>query len=169
MPWNTPETGWIDGAIVGTSDMNAIGEDLNYLKAMPFDNYLLQEGADYSTSSTSFTDIDSSDLALSVTTTGGDLEISFYGSFNINTSAFVYLDVDVDGTRVGLDDGLVIENLSSGVAGRTVGFIVRKSGLSAAAHTIKLQWKVSANTATLYAGAGTSAKDVHGMFCAKEV
>jgi hypothetical protein len=111
--------------------------------------------------------VDATDLSLTITTTGGDVMVCFHG-FVAWTGNGVFLDVTLDGTRIGGDDGIIrgaVANSSESLA-----FVRLVQSVSAGAHTFKLQWKVAASAAaTLYAGAGTSNFDLHPQFWAREV
>lgn len=139
------------------------------------DAYTVNEASDYTTSSTSFVDIDATDLNLSLTTTGGDVLLGFYGNIRVSGSGSptVYFDVLQDATRIGGDDGLClafVTSIDSAVDQyQPVSFTYLITGLSAGTYAFKLQWKVSAAAAILYAGAGTSALDIHPQFWAKEI
>ena len=108
-------------------------------------SHVLNEVNHYTTSSTVFVDVDATDLALTINTHGGDVLVGITAStFNESTS-IVYFDVDLDGARVGGDDGLV-ERQFTGVGIAPLGFIHRITGLAAGSHTVKLQWKVAGST-----------------------
>lgn len=170
MTWITPKT-WVTNEPLTASDLNIhLRDNLNALKAPPTDEYTLNESSAYTTTSTSFVDIDATNLALTITTTGGDVMIGFnatiYGSGG--TLPTVYFDVDIDGVRMMGDDGIIghhIESTSS-TYGQT--FVVLKQGLSAGSHTFKLQWRVTAGTGGLIAGDGGSV-DTHPQFWVREV
>lgn len=154
--------------LITATIMNAhVRDQLTALKTPAYGFTYVDEAADYTTTSTSFVDVDATDLAITIVTGGGTLIIGFTGSvYNATANTIIYFDVDIDGTRVGLDDGLTIwyaDNRDS------VSFTCLKSGLSAASHVIKLQWKTSGGTATLYAGAGTATYDVHPFFWVREL
>ena len=167
--WTAPKT-WATGELVTATDMNTyLRDELEFLKDPPTATYVLNEGSDYSTTSTSFVDVDGTNLSLALTTAGGDVMIGFFGLFRSSSTFQVHLDVAVDGARWGGDDGIVAMRVSSNVPDREAGFVVLMQGLSAGAHTFDLQWKVSGGTMTLYAGAGTANADVHAQFWAREV
>ncbi len=167
MPWTTPKT-WVNSEPLTAADLNThLRDNLNALHAPPTAAFLANEVANYTTTSSTFVNIDNTDgkLSLTITTTGGDVMVGFvgyvYGSGNIG-----YLDVEMDGTRIGSDDGLAI--FYNTIA--TTSFVILKTGVSAGSHTFKLQWKITAGgTATLYAGAGTSGADLHPQFWVREV
>jgi hypothetical protein len=166
MSWTTPRTWTADELVTATMMNTHIRDNLNALKSPPSDNYECDEASDYTTTSTSFVDVDGTNLELTITTNGGAVLVHFHGMFYTN-GARLWLDVDVDETREGGDDGII-------GAWQTANFAVTFSrlitGLSAGEHTFTLQWKVaSSGTATLYAGAGTSNADMHPQFWVREV
>lgn len=133
------------------------------------DSYEADEGSDYTTTSTTFVDVDATNLSLTITTTGGNVMVGYSGTVRIDTvGAHVHLNVDVDGSVVAADDGIVSMR-STGVTINSMSFVYLVTGLSAGSHTFKLQWKVSSSTATLYAGAGTSNNDIHPQFWVQEL
>ena len=167
MAWTSPIT-WTSALVTVAQFNEQIRDNMLALKDPPFDVVNVNEGADYTTTSTSFVSIDDAgdpDLSLTITTGGGDVLVSFSGSLT-NNSGINYLDFTVDGTRFGLDDGILRMQSASANA---VSFAVWVEGLAAGAHTFVLQWKVSAGTGTMYAGAGTSNSDIHPQFSAREV
>lgn len=170
MVWSTPKT-WT-GEPLTSPDMNTeIRDNLNALKNPPSDSYMANESSNYTTTSTSFVNVDGTNWSFSLDTNGGDVFVHFDGSFgqSSNTQKY-YLDVTVDGTRLGQDDGLVVDTID--VAGSHViatGFTRLISGLSANTHVFVLQWKTQGGTLTMYAGAGTSGLDVHPQFWAREI
>ncbi|MGB1285072.1 MAG: hypothetical protein ACPG7F_00950 [Aggregatilineales bacterium] len=130
--------------------------------------YEVNESSDYTTTSTTFVDVDATNLSLTITTTGGNVLVGFSGTARIDTTgAHIHLNLDVDGSAVATDDGLVSMR-STGVTINPMSFTHLVTGLSAGSHTFKLQWKVSSSTATLYAGAGTTHNDIHPQFWVQE-
>lgn len=162
--WTTPKT-WTNEALT-SSDMNThLRDNLLALKSPPTDSYICNEVSDYATVQTTFVDVDAANLALTITTTGGDVLISFHGHIYAN-GGICSLDVDVDGTRIGTNDG--ITNVYTAYH-QAVSFTRLLTGLAAGTHTFTLQWKTSAGTATLYAGAGTANHDHHPQFWVREI
>lgn len=169
--WTTPKT-WSTGEALTASDMNAhIRDNLDALKAPPTDNYECNEASDYTTTSTTFVDVDATNLNLTITTTGGDVMVGFYGTVKHSAASnnAIKFDVDLDGSLIAGDDGLIGTNFPAASQSRAVSFVVLVTGLSAGSHTFKLQWHTASATATLYAGAGTSIFDVHPQFWVREV
>lgn len=166
MAWTTPSS-QTTGTLITASIWNTdIVDNLIALKDPPSDYYTLNEGANYTTTSTSFVDVDAVNLALTITTTGGDVFVGFHGVV-ANGSAEVFFDVDQDGARIGGDDGII--RVDHGGDPSDCCFVRQIENPSAASHTYKLQWKVLSGTGTLYAGAGTSNLDVHPQFWVREL
>ncbi|MBZ0280169.1 MAG: hypothetical protein K8L97_05480 [Anaerolineae bacterium] len=168
--WSTPKT-WNTGEPLTAADLNAhLRDNLEYLKDKPSNSYLANELSDYSTTSTSFVNIDATRFSFNLTTKGEDVLIGFFGSFNQNNASHaIYLDVLVDSNRLGNDDGLLVFYPNSTAVRGVMSFVYLLRGLAAGAHTIRLQWKVSGGTVTLHAGAGTASYDVHPEFWVKEI
>lgn len=152
------------------ANLNAyIRDNQRAIKAPPSAHYEPNEGADYSTSSTSFVNVDTvgagTDFTLSITTTGGAVMI---GAVLPTNGARGWFDVSVDGTRIAnnTNGGLcqIVTGAPLGVFNRIV------TGLSAGLHTFILQWRVSTvGPIVLYAGAGTANFDMHCQFFVREI
>lgn len=169
MAWTTPQT-WAAGNPITDTELNReVRDNLNALKAPPTDSYSADEASDWSTSSTSFVAIDGTDLSLSITTTGGDIFVHFHGNVAASVGANIYFQLVLDGVGVVGDDGHIAVNTGSGAPGRPVSFSRLLTSVAAGAHTIFINWKTSAGTATLYGGAGTSGGDLHPQFFAREI
>lgn len=169
MAWTTPYT-FVSGDPLTAAQLNVMQDNLNALKAPPTDTYSADEASDWTTSSTSFTAIDGTDLSLSITTTGGDIWVHFHGNIISGAAANVYFQLVLDGTGVVGDDGhIAVYSDRTAAPGRPVSFSRLITGVSAATHTILINWKTSASTATLFGGAGTSGGDLHPQFFAREV
>jgi hypothetical protein len=149
-------------------------DNLEFLKTPPFALQQFNQGSDYTVTSTSFVEVDGggTELTLTITTAGGDVAIGFFGTFAHSVaSGRCYLDVDIDGTMLGGDSGLV--QFRSPGAGTgfafSVSFVAFKSGLTPGSHTFKLMWATSGATLTLHAGAGTATFDTHPQFWVREL
>jgi hypothetical protein len=172
MSWTQPKT-WTNEPLVA-GDLNThLRDNLEALKEPPSASYTLNESADYSTTSTSFGNVDGTKLSLTITTSGGDVLVAFHGYVRAGTNADqLYLDVEMDGARLGGDDGIIAANRAASGSNPTrgaIGFVRLITDLAAGSHTFKLQWKVSGGTGELYAGAGTSGVDLHPQFWVREV
>lgn len=169
MAWTTPKT-WLAGGALIASDFNThIRDNLLALKSPPTDSHSADEASDWTTTSNSFVAIDGTDLSLSLTTTGGDIIVHFHGNVAASVGANVYFQLVLDGAGVVGDDGHIGLNTGAGAPGRNVSFTRLLTGVGAGAHTIVINWKTSAGTATLYGGAGTASGDLHPQFWAREV
>jgi hypothetical protein len=163
--WSAPRT-WSVGELVTAALLNQhLRDNLEYLKTPPTALYVVNQSSDYTTTSTSFVNVDNTNLALTINTSGGDVLIGFFGYIS-NGGGTIYLDVELDGVRIAGDDGLL---RGAAAATQHYAFVLLKSGVSVGTHTFKLQWKVNSGTATLFAGAGTAANDVHPQFWVREV
>lgn len=170
MTWTTPKT-WANETLTA-ADMNThIRDNLDYLKTtldgisgQGSAQYLADEASDYTTTSSTFVDVDATNFAHTITTKGGDVLIGFVGVVHTGGNR-VFFDVDIDGSLFADDDGIIVHDVSSS---EHVSFVVMVTGLSAASHTFKLQWKRNAGTSTLYAGAGVSI-DTKPQFWVREI
>jgi hypothetical protein len=179
MPWHTPITWQVDQLVTETHLNTQIRDNMDYLKERvdnpTSDEYTANETSDYSTSSTTFVDVDATNLAFTLNTKGNAVMVGFYGTVNTvtTTDMYIYFDVLVDGVRRGGDDGMVLVSRkgASGYALATdsVAFVHLIPSLSVGSHTFKLQWKAVGGSATLRAGAGTSLFDLHPQFWVREV
>lgn len=163
--YTTPKT-WNTGDPLTAADMNTyVRDNVADLKKPAGGYYMLNEGSDYTTSSSSFVDVDSTDLNISADFSGqADIVVRF--SATVTGGTRVYFDIALDGVRQGGDDGIVAFETSAN--GRGVNFFWRIPAPSAGTHAVKLQWKAAAASATMYAGAGTANYDVHGIFDVSE-
>lgn len=167
MAWTTPKTWQVDELVTATIMNTHIRDNLNALKAPPSAAYVCDEVSDYVTTSTVFVDVDSTNLALTINTNGGDVLVHFHGMINAYSQTF--FNVAVDGTDDGPDDGYISAANGGSSEREAVSFTRLISGLSAGSHTFTLRWKVAAGTGRLYAGAGTASSDVHPQFWVREV
>lgn len=177
MSWVDPSTR-ITGTLITSSIWNQdVVANPIALKTPPSNMSTLNEGTVYTTTSTSFSDVDATDgkFSLDVTTKGGRLLVISMLCVQVNNnSGRVYFDATYDGTRIGSDDGMLaadggaLTNFATAMLPYT--FIARTGALAADTYTVRLQWKVSSgHTATIYNGAGTSNRDVHPQFIVVEL
>lgn len=152
MAWTTPKTNWATGELVTAEDMNAVGENLAALKQpatavyTTAEKYVLARVLE-------FTDVDTDNLNLSITTAGGDVLVHFHGSVRLhNDNESAWFDIDVDGTRQGGDDG-IIQTFCQKHMTSVASFTRLIQGLSAGSHTFKLQYRKSGRAVDLHAGA----------------
>lgn len=168
MAWTTPPTVATNDLMTASYYNTYVVANLLALKSPPTDTYEVDEGANYTITATSFTNVDATDLSLTITTTGGDVLIGWNCLLNNNGASTINsFDVTMDGTRIGGDDGIHGLFVSNGYV--PISFTRLKKGVAAGSHTFNLQCKVSGGTATIYAGAGTSNYDFHPQFWVREV
>lgn len=113
----------------------------------------------YTISTATFTDIDGTNLSFTITTGARRVKMCFVGAVNNGATANqqIYLDVVVDGTRVGGATGLVaFRNANDTTVRRYNGsFTYLTDVLTAGSHTFKFQWAAASGTATI-PGDGTN-------------
>lgn len=181
MSWTTPKT-WTNEPLIA-ADMNThIRDNLEALKEPPAAEGVLDEGANYTTTSTSVGNVDGTDtegkLRHTIVTAGGDIMVGFSGMcFSDTDSTGLGLMVSVDGITdpLGADTGYTgLYRISSGAASARwpISFTRILTGYAAGSHIIRLQWRATGaggGTITLYAGAGTTGADVHPQFWVREI
>lgn len=169
MAYTTPRT-WIPGELVTASMLQEqISDNMSALKAPPTAQATLNLGADITTTSTSFVDVDATNLSLTITTTGGDVLITFQGVFVKTLTGQVHLDVTMDGTALAGDSGMTGHSIGATIV--EMGFTWWARSVAAGSHTFKLRWAIisGGGTLTLYAGAGSGGADFHPQFTVREV
>lgn len=167
--WTPPAT-WTVNQLVTAGDLNEqVRDNLEWLKSPPMGFKKLDEGADYTTTSTNFVIVDTT-FGTTLNVVGGNVLVGFSGTIEVNGTNTVYVDVvRVGSGRVGGDDGIFgFRRVSTGSV-YPCAFTYLVTGVPAGNQTFRLMWRVSGGTATLYSGAGTSNWDVHPMFWAREV
>ena len=108
----------------------------------------------YTTTSTSFVDVDATNLSLTIRTRGGRVLIVVTGLFGQSGSGMnCYMDVAIDGAREGGTIGLFSSSANSASVNPSASWSYITDALSAGIHTFKLQWAVSGGTGTLFASA----------------
>lgn len=171
MAYTSPTT-WTAGQLITANDLNTqLRDNMIALKDPNSASYDFNEASDYTTTSTTFANIDATagKGSLSITlAVQADVFIWFHGLFGNSSTGVICLDVTMDGTRIGGDDGMIA---GPGVAQAIpLSFFRIKTAVAAGSHTFNIQWKISSGTATLYAGAGTGGShDLHPEFGVREM
>jgi hypothetical protein len=133
--------------------------------------YTLDEGADLSTTSTSFVDADATNLALPIISLGNDIIAKFDATVGASAnSARVRLNLSVDEADIVGDDGVV--SAICPTATRPVACPINRvlHTLMPGTHLVKVRLRAQTGTAYIWAGAGTGNEcDVHGQFSVREV
>lgn len=110
-------------------------------------NAASQSGQAVGTSGTvttnSTTDVNMTDMAVTLTTVGGELRCWFEGTFTHSTSGSVILGLSLDGGAT-TNRKVVIAN--SGAL--PVGLVARFTGVAAGSHTVRVVWSVVSGTAS---------------------
>lgn len=152
---------WTDRATKSAGDIPIAAE---WNESIANENYLLNPNSatfldttstsiaggttQYSTSSTSFTDIDATDLSHTIETHGGPVLVNIGGVLGAGT----YLDLAVDGTRIGDSTNGLRKAEGATQLSVNITYIVPASSLTAGSHTFKLQYKVASGTGYFYTG-----------------
>lgn len=159
----TASAGAIEEITVGTGLSLSAGS-LTATGSSPgvYGSYTRSAG-DYSTSSTTFVDIDGTNWSFTKTFGAHVILCGFRGAVLANTGTNdVFFEILLDGANQSSSTGGLHKTTFSNTAWSNVSFTHLISAVSAGSHTIKIQWKVSANTITL-AGNTTQA----GFFVAE--
>ncbi len=165
MAWTSPKT-WT-AEVLTSSDLNThLRDNLNALKEPPDNFYEVNNVSDLTFTTTSWADLDSTNLSLAITTAGGDIRVWFQAAVS-HSSGVAYFSFDLDGTTVNsADDGIarVWQNSAQMIY---VEWWFRD--VAAGAHTIKVKAKVSAGTLTVFRGQASAGNRIDGMFMVREM
>jgi hypothetical protein len=154
----------------GSSNLVAVNNQYGANRLHNMHNYVANEVSNYSTTSTSFVPIDATNLALTIISNGqNSFQAGFFGFFEQDVGGQAHLDIELNGVRIGGDDGLMRGPAFAQSNDYSLPFTYLLGKLPPGTHDFVLQWKVAAQTATLLAGAGTSTKDMHPQFWVREV
>ena len=154
--WTTPITWNVDQLVTNTDLNQQLRDNLEYLLSPNHERIIRDNGGDYSlTNVTSFQDIDSTNLSITLVTHGGPVWVHFQAVGKSNgTSHEGYVDIAVDGTRVGnaYTQGLGRIH-SDGTAWVTVSISILLTGLTAGTYILRPQWRTKASAIiSLHAG-----------------
>jgi hypothetical protein len=155
--WTTPPT-FTPGQIVSASDFNKyIRDNPLYFFGRPFSYLRWDNNASVTTTSTSFTPIDSANFKITITPRATLLLVGFRGLFNLSNTAYVKVDIEVDGVRIG--------------AATSRSWSRSRSRQTHSTPSAPCVWASSSSavTATLYAGNGTGGQDYLPSIWALEV
>lgn len=148
MAWTTPKTRSTNDRITASIWNTDLVNNLLALKSPPTARYIFT--GPYSTTSTSAVDVDTTNLSLSITTTGGDVLVGWLGTVHMSVSGDTCtLNVTMDGASLQSIGNVGQFNQANLIAG---GFTALKTPVAAGKHTFKLRWKVSAGTANMLSG-----------------
>lgn len=159
MAWTTPKT-WIS-EVLTSDDMNTyLSDNTQYLydeiTYTPGEyTYTRGSAVDYSTTSTSFVDIDNPNMVGTITTDGGDVRVTFAGTLYGTNNAIARIAVNYDGENWRPVWSLI--NLS----GSNVSFSYVFNGVSAGSHTFRMRWLTNTGTINL--------RGLHSHFSIREL
>ncbi|HUS82227.1 MAG TPA: hypothetical protein VM013_03085 [Dehalococcoidia bacterium] len=113
---------------------------------------VVRTAGDYQTSSTSFVDIDTENLAVSLTTGDSWVYLLLTGTLYVSSFGYGCFDFTIDGQRQGATKGVqqVQAIYSQDVQ---IGWLAQ---VSAGSHVFRAQWRVSAGAALLRASSAES-------------
>ncbi len=143
MAWTSPPT-FSSGQVVTAADLNSyLRDNTNYLLARNY-GFLRYLGS-YSSTSTSFVDVDATNLSLTVTINSGRalVLIGLHLSNASGGGPHSSIDCIVDSTtRIGdATEGLVFQYGDATITGAMGFFMGVATGLSVGSHTFKIQYK----------------------------
>jgi hypothetical protein len=157
MVWTAPKT-WLADELVTASNLNLhLRDNLNILKIPAQAHRSVNSGANFTTSSTTFVDVNNTYFLHTLATKStGNLFVNFVGSVGITAGNSVTLDIAWrvsagSYARLGsANSGLIV---LKGVDADTfnASFSVFITGIATpGSYDVKLQWRVDGGTATLY-------------------
>ncbi len=170
MSWTSPRT-WVATEVVTATLMNAhVRDNLNYLFTRPQAATALDINSQFSTTATTFANINSTAMALNVTPAGTRVLLGFTCvARQLAAADVMYFTIYQNGTALYPDavDGLI---RTPGVAGYwPISFTVMATGLtSGTTYTYQVRWKTD-NTGIIYAGTAGAGINVIPNFWALEV
>lgn len=134
MAWTTPKT-WNVGESLTAADLNEqLRDNMELLKSPQSKHREPNDTTDYTTSNQAFVPIDNANLALQITPNGGDVLAHFHAYVDA-TNETAFFDIEVNGVRVGGDEGI------TAAVGRTPIAFTRLIPNVSGATTFKLMWK----------------------------
>jgi hypothetical protein len=142
---------WTAGEVVTAAIMNQyIRDNLDYLKARPVARVSDLDGTVSNTSSTSFVDVTGATVDI---TTSGTSRLLIIANFEwgLNVAASAYMAALVDGTNLGdATNGNCWSGSLPNAAQHAAFVFLTASTVANGLHTVKLQYRASANTLTVY-------------------
>jgi len=167
--WTAPKT-WTSEPLTSI-DLNAqLRDNQNHLKDRLDNsaNRIVNHPGNYTTTSTSFVDVDATKLSLTLTTHGGDVLLGLTATAYQRThGASIFFNIAVDSVDYFADNGIArmtVANSGDIHRHKPLCLVVLIPGLSAGSHTFKLRWKVSDNSTAVI-----DANSLHPQFWAKEL
>lgn len=154
MAWTSPTTR-VTGELITASIWNTdLTNNLNWLFARPLASQVYNNTGVLTTSSTSFVDADATNLIVTFTTAAARIKAvaTFLGHKATGGDGFFDLILD-SVTRAGHSTGGLAKITNETTSGLPVTIVGEWSGLSAASHTVKIQFRSSdANSCRILTG-----------------
>lgn len=125
------------------------GTDVSWKSSPDFSSITDKAHANYTTTGTTFADLDATNFSRTITTSGGTsvLVIAMFMASNSGASTTAF-DVTVDSSRQG-HSTLGLQGGNNGPWPVCISYLT--PALAAGSHTFRIQWKVSAGTGTVFA------------------
>ena len=121
---------------------------------------VVRSAGDVTTTSTTL--VDFTGATVTFTTGAFPVAVGFAGSENNSSGLYNTFNIDVDGSLELGTGGIFASTTSAGYSNPS--FTIQTAALTAASHTIKMQWKVAGGTGTVYSTGGNDT-----MFWAHEI
>jgi hypothetical protein len=153
--WTAPRT-WATGELVTAAQLNEqVRDNLERVATPNYGNGDYTSGANHTTTSATFGNVDAANITFNITSAGGMYWLGFSSQVFGSTGAVItYFDIAVDGTRIGdATIGLIRSTLGTGATTFTV---IAPTVLTSGTRTITLQWRVSSGTGTLVSTNGVN-------------
>lgn len=151
----------VDGLTTATTRVMTVPNSDGTISYVAGFDRVQRTSANVTTTSTSLVDLTGATVTL---TTGANpvLVGQACQSSNSGGDGFCYFNIDIDGTLQMGTTGIGLQTYSA-TASSNSSFSFLTAALTAASHTIKMQWRVSAGTGTVFASAATA----HTFFVAE--
>jgi hypothetical protein len=156
--WSAAKENWTTGDLVLATDLNLIGNDINWLKAPPAGTASLSSLI----TMTSTTFATAGGLSVTFTTTGGRvlLGASLIASNNTVGSVCVFT-FSVDGVDQGdATFGMNVLQQSTATYTYPIGLVFLTGALSATSHTFNVRWRVTGGIGSMGAGSQFFAREI---------
>lgn len=149
--WTAPRT-WVAGEVPPAATFNThVRDNLLWLKDRPTAVYTNYPVSAWTTTSTTFVDLDSTNLKWTIESAGGRfLILARLGMGNANNGESNLFDVTVDGTRQGHTTlGLTGEGRENSSMPDNAFIVFRTAALAAGNHEFRLQGRCTGGTLSL--------------------
>jgi hypothetical protein len=165
---------WITGyaleSVTGTAALVLAYIDVGIRRVPANGTAKPDHGADYTTTSATFVDIDGVNLAVSLTQVYNDTILAIFTGTLTVSAGIADLDFAVDGVRVNTAGSDGVGGFTTGVQTITIHALLTVSGGVNGQHNITIQWRSRTGaTVRLYAGSGVADADFIPQLTAVEI